>query len=204
MFSIWNNLDITFLQLVKQIRKALPRKSFLNIGREKHPTLRSQNTMYASWDSGRGQRLAVIFGIHLFKQCHQHFWVADVCFEAGPGDEHTLPFDKGKGGSWRKAGLWHTAGLFQRLQGDCGEVLGCFHCRRREQQMWQGGWLSHALGCSSRQRRKTGTGSREIAFGRQERKGTAGLWRSANMPYLGPWGFQYLLNIILLILKISN
>lgn len=27
-------------------RKALPRKSFLNIGREKHPTLRSQNTMH--------------------------------------------------------------------------------------------------------------------------------------------------------------
>lgn len=122
---------------------------------------------YASWDSGRGQLLAVISGIHLFKQCHQHFWIADVCFEAGPGDEHALPFDKGKGGSWRKAGLCHTTGLFQRLQGDRGEVLGCFHCQRRgEPQMWQGAWLSHALGCSGRQRREAGTGSREIAFGR--------------------------------------
>ena len=114
----------------------------------------------AFWELGRGQLLAVFSGIHLFKQRNQVFWIADVCLEAGPGDEHTLPFDKGQGGSCRKACLGYNAtagggwlhvalGPFQRLQGDPREALGCFHC---EEEKDRGDDLVtfKALACSGR------------------------------------------------------
>lgn len=47
----------------------------------------------------RGQSLAVIPGIHLFKQCDQLLRIANVNLKAGAGDEYALPRDKCKGRS---------------------------------------------------------------------------------------------------------
>lgn len=154
-----DNLGITSLQ-EEQIRKALPRKPFLSVQIERKTPYSETTDHYPPWKAGRGQLLAVISRIHLFKQCNQLLWIANVCLKAGPGDEHALPFDKGKRGSRRQAGLCHTAGPFQRLQGDRVEALGCFHCEGEEENRCDKVDDFHmALGCSDRQRKRAGTRS---------------------------------------------